>query len=216
MGRPRQHGDELRAKLVARAESMIADGGVGGISIRRLAEAERTTTRAIYSLFEGRGGVLSALYREAFRALSRRLDRVPLRADPVEDLRHVATAVFRGFALEHPSLYRLAFERSAPGFQPDREDRAVALETVERLRVRVERLAAAGKLGGRSSLQVTRQFHALCQGLASGELHLWGEGAVISPEAGTGEAVWRDAVGALLRGYDDSPARPSRDTRRRP
>lgn len=180
---------------------MLADGGIEGISIRRLAEAEGTTTRAIYSLFDGRAGVLSALYREAFRALSRRLDAVPVLEDPIEDLRHVSTEVFRGFALEHPNLYRLAFERSALGFEPSAEDRAVALATVERLRARIERLEAAGGLGGRSAWQVARQFHALCQGLASGELHLWDRASVLDPSAGSGEAVWHDAVGALLRGY---------------
>jgi hypothetical protein len=76
----------------------------------------------------------------------------------------------------------------AAGFRPDAQ---VALAS---LRDRVARIETAGALGGRSVPDATREFHALCEGLAGMELR------GLLPDGGE-ERVWRDALTTLVRGF---------------
>src|SRR5688572_3565410 len=105
MGRPRIHDDETRMRLFRAAEGVVAYGGVDALSIRGLAEAVGTTTRAVYSVFEGKDDIVRALYRESWTVLARRLEELPLLEDPVEDLVRAGVEAFRGFALNRPNLF---------------------------------------------------------------------------------------------------------------
>ena len=58
MGRPRIHDDETRQLLLRAAEAMVAHGGVEALSVRSLAAIVHTTTRAVYSVFGGKDGVI--------------------------------------------------------------------------------------------------------------------------------------------------------------
>ena len=70
MGRPREHDEQTRAALLAAAEQIVADGGPAALSVRAVAEAAGTTTRAVYSLFGSKDGLLvEALARDAFEFL---------------------------------------------------------------------------------------------------------------------------------------------------
>jgi hypothetical protein len=59
--------------------------------------------------------------------------------------------------------------------------------------VRIERLAAAGLLGGRTIDAAACEFHALCEGLAAIELR-----GIIHD--GQEAPIWRDALGAFVAG----------------
>jgi hypothetical protein len=76
----------------------------------------------------------------------------------------------------------------AAGFRDD------AREALASLRGRVARLEEAGALGGRSVPDATREFHALCEGLAGMELR------GLLPD-GEEEQVWRGALTTLVRGF---------------
>ena len=65
------------------------------------------------------------------------------------------------------------------------------------LKARVDRLAGAQLLGGRTIDDAACEFHALCEGLAAVELRgMLGKG--------DGERLWRDALGALVTGLTAS------------
>ena len=61
MGRPKEHNAATRAALLQAAEQMIATHGMDALSIRGVADAVGTTTRAVYSLFESKAGLLLSL-----------------------------------------------------------------------------------------------------------------------------------------------------------
>src|SRR4030095_5589623 len=98
MGRPRLHDERTERELLAAAEVLLAEGGAEALSVRRLAEAARTTPRAIYSIFGGMDGLLGALFREAFHALAAALDALVLTDDPMADLVAAGAVGFRGWA----------------------------------------------------------------------------------------------------------------------
>ena len=73
MGRPREHDERTRAALLAAAERIVAEGGPAALSVRAVADAAGTTTRAVYSLFGSKDGLLvEALARDAFEFLYHR------------------------------------------------------------------------------------------------------------------------------------------------
>jgi AcrR family transcriptional regulator len=205
MGRPRLHDDVTRRKLLRAAETLVTKGGADALSVRRLAAAAGTSTRAVYSLFENMDGVFAALYREAYQALIREVDAARLTDDPVRDVVRLTSERWRRWALAHPNLFKLVYERAVPGADPRPEERAVGLEALKRLATLVQRCRDAGLLGGRDVEVVVGQISALCQGLASIELRGWWDGSGVDPKA-----AWEDAVGALLAGFE----RPRRKGRR--
>ena len=58
MGRPREHDEETRAALRAATERIVAESGIGAFSVRAVAREVGTTTRAVYSLFGSKEGLL--------------------------------------------------------------------------------------------------------------------------------------------------------------
>jgi AcrR family transcriptional regulator len=203
MGRPKEYGEETRSALLEAAARVLASEGAAELSVRRLASDVGVSTRAVYSLFGSKEGVLSALYRESFQRLHARLRAVPLSGDPARDMIAAGLHCFRAYALEHENMFRLVFERLVPDLNPGPEEQAVAGATFALLKERAQRLVDAGLAGNRDAGQVAMQFHATCQGLAAVELLGWF--APLGPER-----VWQDTLHALLRGLATQEAQSAR------
>jgi AcrR family transcriptional regulator len=104
MGRPRVHDDNTRRALLDAAEAIVESGGPGALSVRAVADATGTTTRAVYSGFGSKEGVLHALAERCFEILRDDIARLPSTDDPGRDLVKAALDVFRPMVIEHPSL----------------------------------------------------------------------------------------------------------------
>jgi AcrR family transcriptional regulator len=197
MGRPREHDEHTAAALVAAAERAVEAGGAEALSVRGVAIEVGTTTRAVYSLFGSKDGLIAALGVQAFDYLRTGLDEQPVTDDPAADL-VAAALVFRRLATERRALYSIGVQRDVPDvpWQPvcDAADAAFAV-----LVQRVARLGDAGLLGESTVIEATLQFHALCEGLAALELR----GARIPFDA---ERIWRAAIASLIAGFAAAPA----------
>ena len=194
MGRPRKHRESAAAALLDAAERIVEDGGIDALTVRRVAEAVGTTTRAVYTGYGSKDALVVALGTRAFELLRTRLEALPATADPVADLVTAGVVVFRRFAVEHPALFAIGIERRLPEPTLAAGFREPALEALGGLRALVQRVDAAGLLGGRSVWDAVRAFHALCEGLAAMELRS------LFP-TGDEERIWTDALGALVRGF---------------
>src|SRR5262250_3269254 len=87
VGRPREHDEPTRAALRPAAEPLVAEGGVAASSVRAVADEAGTTTRAVYSLFGSKDGLLvDALAQGAFDYLTDGIDALTRTGDPVADL----------------------------------------------------------------------------------------------------------------------------------
>jgi AcrR family transcriptional regulator len=194
VGRPREHDEQTAAALLEAAEQIVQAAGLEGLSVRGLAERVGTTTRAVYSLFGSKDGLLVALGARAFAMLGDAIARLPTTGDPAADLVEAGVAVFRSFAIEHPSLFRIGVQQTmvTPELATDFANAAaVALAGLE---AKVARVKAAGLLGSRSVRDAACEFHALCEGLAAIELR----GQL---PAGEEMRIWRDAVTTLVAGF---------------
>jgi AcrR family transcriptional regulator len=197
VGRPREHDERTGARLRAAAERLVAEGGPDALSVRAVADEAGTTTRAVYSLFGSKDGLVAALAQTAFEKLWEDIDQLPETDDPLADLISIGTVVVRGLVRDHPALYRIAFQRIAglepqPGLVEARQRAWVQLQD------RVRRLEAVGGLGGKPVPDAARELNAMWEGLANAELR--GDVLRILPE-GEEERAWTAALTTVLRGF---------------
>ena len=201
MGRRREHDDQTATRLLDAAERTIAKQGVDALSLRELARAAGTTTRAVYTLFGSKDGLLGALGVRAFDYLRDEIIALPETSNPLDDLVEVAL-IFRRFALEHPALFSIAFHRADPTIWP--RFRTAAVDALAVLDQHFERLAADGLLGGRSIAEASTQFRALGEGVAWTELR----GNPLPPDP---DSCWRNAFHALITGFAASAPTTDRE-----
>jgi Tetracyclin repressor-like, C-terminal domain len=140
--------------------------------------------------------------------LAAAIAELPATADPAADLAEAGVAVFRRFAIGHPSLFRIGVQQTVGPPELASDFAQAAAQAFAGLETRVTRVKAAGLLGGRSVREAACQFHALCEGLAAVELR-----GLMTP--GEEMRIWRDALTALVAGFGASggPNGPAAATR---
>lgn len=190
MGRPRQHDESTRAALLAAAERLIDEHGPDAASVRAVADDVGTTTRAVYSVFGSKQGLLEALATRFFEELHAAIDAIELTDDPAADLVEAGMQAFRRTVITHPSLYRLVFLRVVPDLELGPEFGQVAYDAFGRMQALVERVAPGPAVHERALA-----WHALTEGLASMEVR----GQML--DTLNAERIWRDALTSMVRGF---------------
>jgi AcrR family transcriptional regulator len=210
MARPRIHTEATGEALLEAAVALLREGGPDRISVRAVAEATGTSSRAVYAVFGSRQALVDAVAERGYQGLATLVDRVPVTDDPVADLVAAGVDGFRAFATAEPEIFRLTFEQvSAEVLARPRVGRA-ALAAYRALERRVVRAQEAGAVHRARDVEtVVFAFHSACQGLASSEL------AAASPPRGPGfwpmlagrdlRQVWTTALRALVTGLGSAP-----------
>jgi AcrR family transcriptional regulator len=193
VGRPREHNQATAVALLEAAERTVQAAGLEGLSIRGLADEVGTTTRAVYTLFGSKDGLLAALGSRAFTMLGAAMSELPPTEDPAADLVEAGVAVFRRFAIRHPSLFRIGVQQTLGPPTLAGDVAQARTQAFAGLETRVTRVQVAGLLGSRAVREAACQFHALCEGLAAVELR-----GLMTP--GEEVRIWRDALAALMAG----------------
>jgi AcrR family transcriptional regulator len=183
--------------LRAAAERLVAADGADALSVRTAAAEAGTTTRAVYSLFGSKEGLVAAVAQTAFEYLYDQIDRLPVTDDPAADLIAIGTKVVRRLALDHPGLFRIAFQRVA-GLRADPGLVAARQRAWAQLQAAVVRLHDARLLGTKPVPDAAREINAMWEGLANAELR--GEVLRIMPK-GEEERAWLDALTTVVRGF---------------
>jgi AcrR family transcriptional regulator len=209
VGRPKEHDAETRQRLHAAAEQLIAAGGPDALSVRTVADEAGTSTRAVYSVFGSKDGLVAALAQTAFELLYDDIDALPETDDPAADLVAIGTQVVRRLVTEHPALYRIAFQRIAglqaePGLVAARERAWVQLND------RVARLGD-GLRADKPVADAARELNAMWEGLANAELR--GDVLRIMPK-GEEARAWHDALTTVVRGLTTPEQPPAADAGR--
>ena len=86
MGRPREHNQDTATALLATAERTVEAHGLAALSVRAVAAEAGTTTRAVYSLFGSKDGLVVALGMRAYELLGAAVAGLPVTDDPAADL----------------------------------------------------------------------------------------------------------------------------------
>ena len=198
MGRPRQHGPQTRAALLAAAAELLHTEGRAAVSVRRVAEAVGTSTRAVYTVFGDKDGLLRALSEDIAETMRAHHEDIPERDDPVAEIIELALG-YRAAALEKPNLYGVYFDEVRINADPDDPLFALVYRSFERVLRTIRRCMSAGLFPGRDEFAVGRLLFALVHGLASLELR----GILGGPDAA--RWVWSSSVEAALVGLQQPP-----------
>ena len=153
--------------LLTAAEQILVNEGPAGLTVRKVAACAGVAPMGVYSRFQGKTGLLEALFVRGFDTLTAMLGGAT-GADALARLRH-AGLPYREFAITHPEHYRLMFERKHevdPG--PAAQERAYA--SFGHL---VDMVAAARSLrplGLGTDIEVAQQLWSALHGAVSLEL----------------------------------------------
>ena len=199
MGRPKEHDAQTATALLEAAERAIEDRGIDALSVRGVAADVGTSTRAVYSLFGSKEGLVAALAARAFDVLGSAVARLPRTDDPTADLVR-AGLTFRRFAIDHPSLFAIGVQRTEG--LPDESwnvPNAARIAALSVLEDRLARLRSASLLGERTVRSMAMHFHAYCEGMAALEIRHG-----VSVNNSTMEPLWVDGLTAVLHGFQTS------------
>jgi AcrR family transcriptional regulator len=72
------HGEQTRLALLGAAERLVARDGVAALSVRSVAEAVGTSTRAVYSVFGSKEALVRGLATHFFELLMDAVDAISL------------------------------------------------------------------------------------------------------------------------------------------
>ena len=198
MGRPREHDEATRDRLLQAAESLSATEGWDAVTVRAVAEAAATSTRAVYALFGSKEGLEQALHEAMFTRL-RDLERARERCeDPRADLIALSLA-YRRWAVERPERYALAMHRFVGRDARSRSEEGMAIsrEALAELVNAVERCHQAGMIAGEPA-DVVLHLRAVVHGLAEFE-----NIGLLGPDP---ERHWHMVISSVLDGYLRAPA----------
>jgi len=152
----------------------------------------------VYNHFDGKHGVVEALWVDAFDRLRVTMESLAEVADPgdalVEGFRR-----YRALALEHPMAYRLMFLDTVAGFEPSPEATWSAALSFEALVTAVRRAMAAGAVATGDAVQMAQVVWAAVHGWVS--LELDGLIFLADPDAGA-EAMARSLVAGFRAPQD--------------
>jgi AcrR family transcriptional regulator len=168
---------EVTSKLLAAAAELLASEGLGGLSVRRVAEAAGCSTMAIYSHFGGKSGLFGALAHQGFERMlaAQTAAQGAAGGGPIEEI-HAICAAQREVALGDPLRYRLMFGALT---ELGEAGRSIARKSIELLVSAIDRAASLGRLQVNDPTAAAEAVFAMCHGVISAEL-----AAVLEPVEG--------------------------------
>ena len=152
---PQDH-DAMRARAVAAARTMVARGGLPGLTARALAAELGCSVGSLYNLFHDLDDVVLHVAAAVVADLARALFEPPLAADPRAAVGELAVRYVR-FAAAEGRAWAMVFEHE-PGH--DRPTPRWYLDEIERLLAGV-RAVVAPALPGRGEAEVRRDVEVL-------------------------------------------------------
>jgi AcrR family transcriptional regulator len=193
MGRPREHNEETRERLLRVASAIIRRGGPESLTVRGLAGEAGVTTRAIYSLFSGLPEIIAVLCARSADAMVKHHEAVPVTADPLSELMPLALA-YRAAAQEQADLYEMLYTPTAVVGRPPTEHPQQVQRTVGRVQDTIHRAILAGQLPSVNDHDLFQGLWGIVHGLTSLELR----GVLGTPSEC--DRIWRDTITTHVRG----------------
>lgn len=196
---PRKTDPHARAHLVDVAARLLSNEGPQALSTRRIAQETGSSTMAVYTYFDGIGGLVHAMVNEGFARLQDHLTRMDRTEDPVSDLALLGRA-FRHNASHNEYLYAVMFGGcSLAGFRLSEDDRQHGRYTLGNVTESVDRCMSAGRFRQDDPELVSHRLWCAVHGLTSLEL-----GSYLIPPYDA-DRCFEDQLVSLMMGCGDLP-----------
>ena len=173
-----------KSKILIAASEIFAEAGTGGLSVRAISGRAGLSTIGIYNHFNGKQGILDALYIEGFELVMAAID-IDLDATTPREAVLQGLSNYVDLAAGHRGHYQLIFGRGDPSYTPSSGAIAVGEEAFNRLTALVSR-AVPSAASNRQKREVALQLWALTHGYVSLQDH---EATDLIPMT-----AWRDLI----------------------
>jgi AcrR family transcriptional regulator len=153
--------NESKSNILKAASELFLEGGTAALSVRAIAARAGISTIGIYSHFQGKQGILDALYIEGFTAVIAALAVDEMASDPRERVL-LSSRRYLDTAEIYEPHYGLIFGKLDDSYQPSDEARAVAAAGFVRLTELVGNLLSADAAASEkrdAALQVWALIH---------------------------------------------------------
>lgn len=130
---------DSKTLILQSAKELFLSGGVRALSVRAIAARAGVSTMGIYSHFQGKQGILDALYIEGFELVSAAMAEAES-GRPSRELVRGCCERYLDIAERSEAHYRLIFGEHGGDYVPSDAGQAVALEAFRRLTRVVGRL----------------------------------------------------------------------------
>jgi len=111
---------DARTKILNAASELFLEGGGEALSVRAISKRAGLSTIGIYSHFQGKQGILDALYIEGFNLVREAMDVIPEGKANKEQVLEACLG-YLNVGEQHEAHYRLIFGESDAGYQPSEE-----------------------------------------------------------------------------------------------
>lgn len=173
-----------KSKILIAASEIFAETGTGGLSVRAISGRAGLSTIGIYNHFNGKQGILDALYIEGFELVMAAID-IDLETITPREAVLQGLSNYVDLAARHRGHYQLIFGRGDPAYTPSSGAIAVGEEAFNRLTTLVSR-AIPSAASNRQKREAALQLWALTHGYVSLQDH---EATDLIPMT-----AWRDLI----------------------
>ncbi len=163
----RTRSSDVEQVLLDAAHALLVEHGPAGLTVRAVATQAGVAPMGVYNRFDGKQGLLEALYVRGFNELRDRVNSAS--GATAHDRLRAASGEYRAFALASPQYYRLMFEHASE-VEPSEEAVLQAYESFGALVELVRACQDAGQLGGDDPVGVAQQLWGAIHGAVSLEL----------------------------------------------
>jgi AcrR family transcriptional regulator len=179
MGQDKYHHGDLKKALIQAGVEILAEEGVGGLSLRKAARRAGVSHGAPYAHFADKQMLIAAIASDGHKIINDRLTSVitEYRDDPLQQLVGAALAIVQ-FGLESPALYKITFSGTIQDEHSHAEFMQYSQSNMQLLKTIVSRCREAEILNS-NSMDIETQVAGLW-GLIHGLVSLWIQGQLPS------------------------------------
>jgi AcrR family transcriptional regulator len=141
--RTERRRERVRRDILEAAQELARRDGLGGLSLRTLADQVALSAPSLYGYFPSKDAILDALFAEGYRELSRRATALRRTGDPHADLASMLH-LFLDFCREDVARYQLMFTAAMPGWAPSEEAYVASVALLEQTADALAELGAPG------------------------------------------------------------------------
>lgn len=183
----------INDEVVGAALELLQLEGPDGFTVRAIAKRANVAPMAIYNHFQGKNGLLEAIWIEGFVIMRDLLDAKPdSPLNPAQALLESGLA-YRRFALDHRAHYTVMFLHHFENFVPSVEATQVAAQAFQILFGHIERCQEVGLFPDYAAADVAQMLWSACHGYVALEI-------VSVTFAGDNDATFKNLLNGLLRG----------------
>lgn len=175
---------DSKTKILNAASELFEQGGAKALSVRAISGRAGMSTIGIYNHFQGKQGILDALYIEGFEMVVAAINIDETGLSP-RDIVLNGLSNYVDMARERSGHYRLIFGSGEPGYTPSEIARSVGASAFDRL-TQIVAPAIPSVTSGTKKREIALQLWALAHGYISLQNH---EATELIPRA-----AWKDLI----------------------